>query len=56
MKHVAGFLVVAIVALAVLVSAGPTLIALAHAAVPLIAAVGVVIGVLRIIWHFTSRY
>lgn len=49
-------LVAAIVLLAVLVSAGPTLVALAYAAVPLVIAVGVVAGLLRIVWLVTERY
>lgn len=56
MNHFTGFLVVAIVTLAVLVSAGPTLVGLAHAAVPLVIAIGSVAGLLRLIWHFTNRY
>lgn len=48
-------LVAAIVLLAVLVSAGPTLIALLHAAVPLVIAVGVVVVVVRVVWAFTNR-
>lgn len=49
-------LVVAIVALSALVSAGPTIVALANALAPLVLAVGLVIAVLRIVWHFTKRY
>ena len=49
-------LVVAIVVLSVLVSAGPTLVALAHATVLLILAIGGVAALLRLIWLFTSRY
>ena len=47
-------LIVAIVALAVLVSAGPTLVALMHQLAPLVLAVGLVVGVLRLIWYWTS--
>jgi hypothetical protein len=49
------YLVVAIVALSVLVMAGPTLVALAHAAVPLVVAVGIVGGVLRLIFFHTRH-
>lgn len=49
-------LVVSMVALCVLVSAGPTLVRLAHAAVPLVVALGVVTLVLRLAWYFTNRY
>lgn len=51
-----GPLVAAIVLLAVLVSAGPTLIALAQAAVPLVIAIGVVVVVVRVVWAFTNRF
>lgn len=50
------FLVVAIVVLAVLTSAGPTLVALLHAAVPLVIAGGVVAAVLRLIFFHTRRW
>jgi hypothetical protein len=50
------FLVIAIVGLAVLTAAGPTLVALAHAAVPLVIAVGVVVLALRAVWFFTNRW
>lgn len=42
--------------IALLAAVGPTLIALLHAAVPLVIAVGVVVAVLRLVWHFTSLY
>jgi hypothetical protein len=50
------FLVIAIVGLAVLVSAGPTLVALLQAAVPLVVAVGALGIILRLVWHYTNRY
>lgn len=50
------FLVIAIVGLAALTAAGPTLVALAHAAVPLIIAGGVVILLVRAVWYFTNRW
>ncbi len=50
-----GLLVAAVVVLSVLVSAGPTLVALARAAVPLIVALGVVAVVVRVVWWFTNR-
>ncbi len=49
-------LVAAIVVLSLLVSAGPTLVALVEAAVPLVLVVGVVAAVLRIVWLVTERY
>ncbi len=48
------FLIAAMVALAVLVSAGPTLVALSHQLVPLVLAIGLVVAVLRLIWYWTS--
>lgn len=50
------FLVASIVALSILVSAGPTLVALARAITPLVIAVGSVAIAARIVWYFTSRY
>lgn len=49
------YLVVAIVSLSVLVSAGPTLIALAHAALPLVIAGGLVAAILRLVFFHTRR-
>jgi hypothetical protein len=49
-------LVAALMLLLLLVSAGPTLIGLLHAATPLVIAVGVVVVVLRLVWHFTNRF
>lgn len=56
MTRLVVFLIVCVVALSMLVSAGPTLIGLTHAAVPVVIAVGSVVIALRIVWHFTSRY
>jgi hypothetical protein len=51
------FLLVASVALmSVLVSAGPTLVALANAAVPLVIAIGIVVGVLRLVFLHTRKW
>jgi hypothetical protein len=47
---------IAIVLLAALTAAGPTIVALAHAAVPLVIAVGAVAVVLRVAWYFTQRW
>ncbi|MDO8213475.1 hypothetical protein [Conexibacter sp. CPCC 206217] len=49
------FLVAAIVTLSVLVSAGPPLVAILDAAVPLVVAVGLVGAIVRLVWHYTSR-
>jgi hypothetical protein len=48
-------LIIAIVALSILVSAGPTLIALAGAAVPLVIAVGIMAAVLRLVFFHTHH-
>jgi len=54
MNKAISFLITAIVALAVLVSAGPTLVGLAHSLAPLVLAVGLVVAVLRLVWYWTS--
>ncbi len=56
MNKTTWLLVVGIVALAVLVSAGPTLVALAHAAVPLVIALGVVAVIVRLVFFHTRRW
>ena len=56
MTRVGVCLVASIVALAVLVSAGPTIVSLVHAVVPLLLAVGALVVVLRLVWYFTNRY
>jgi hypothetical protein len=40
----------------VLVSAGPTLVALAHAAVPVVIAVGIVAVIVRLVFFHTRRW
>jgi hypothetical protein len=50
------FLVIAIVGLAALIAAGPTLVALAHAAVPLVVAGGVMLLIMRAAWYLTNRW
>jgi hypothetical protein len=49
-------LLVAVVVWAVLVSAGPTLIELIHAAVPLVIVAGVVAAVLRLVVFHTRKW
>lgn len=49
------YLIVAIVTLSILVSAGPTLIALVNTAVPLVVAVGIVAVVLRLVFFHTRH-
>lgn len=41
--------------LAGLLAAGPTIVALASALAPLLLAVGLVVAVLRLVWHYTNR-
>jgi hypothetical protein len=50
------WLIVAVVALSVLESAGPTLIGLTHALVPLVIAVGALVIVARLVWFFTTHH
>lgn len=50
------YLIVGLVVLSVLVSAGPTLVALAHALVPLVIVVGVLAVVLRLVFFHTRRW
>ncbi len=50
------YLIAVIVALCLLVSAGPTLIALAHAAVPLVAVAGGVAVIVRLVFFHTRRW
>lgn len=50
------FLIVAIVTLSVLVSAGPTLVAVMNAAIPLIAVGGVVAVILRLVFFHTRKW
>lgn len=55
MSKPTAFLIAAFVTLSLLVSAGPTLVALAHAAVPLIAAVGIVAIAVRLVFFHTRH-
>jgi hypothetical protein len=48
-------LIVAIVTLCLLVSAGPTLVALMNSAVPVIAVAGIVAAVLRLVFFHTRH-
>jgi hypothetical protein len=50
------FMLAVVVTLAVLVSAGPTLVAVMHAAIPLIAVGGVVAVILRLVFFHTRRW
>jgi hypothetical protein len=49
-------LIAAIVVLSMLASATPALLRLANAAIPLVLVVGVVVVVIRLVWHVTGRY
>jgi hypothetical protein len=49
-------LVVAIVVLSLLVSAGPTIVAILNAAVPLVIVGGLVAAVLRVVFFHTRRW
>jgi hypothetical protein len=50
------FMLAVVVTLAILVSAGPTLVAVMHAAIPLIAVGGVVAVILRLVFFHTRRW
>jgi hypothetical protein len=56
MNRTIGLLVAVIVLLAVLVSAGSTIVALAHAAVPLVLAIGALAVLTRVAWWLTGRW
>jgi hypothetical protein len=49
-------LLLGVVLVAMLTSAGPTLVGLARVAVPVVVAVGVVVVAVRLVWYFTQRY
>lgn len=54
-SYPATLVVVATIFLCALISAEPTIVALAHALGPLVLAIGLTIGVLRLVWHYTDR-
>jgi len=59
MSHSAGpgrFLLLMVFCLAVVLMIGPALVALMHALVPLVIAVGLVAVLLRLVWFFTTRF
>ncbi len=49
-------LLVLVVGLVVLVAAGPTLVCLVQAALPLVVALGVVVALLRVVWFLTRSW
>jgi hypothetical protein len=51
-----GTLMLLMAGLVALVAAGPTLVALVHALVPLVLVVGVVVACLRALFLFTNRW
>lgn len=53
MERFLEYLFIGLVAITV---AGPMFVFVAHAAVPLVLAVGFVVVMLRLVWHFTRRY
>lgn len=50
------WMVVAIFTLSALTSAGPVVVGLVHAVVPLVIAVGCMAIAWRLVWYFTNRY
>lgn len=56
MNKPTAYLIVAIVGLSALVSAGPTLVALLHAAVPLVIVITIAAVLLRLVWSHTHRW
>jgi predicted membrane channel-forming protein YqfA (hemolysin III family) len=53
MNRMTSALIWLVVGLTVLVAAAPILLRLAHALVPLVLVVGVVVGTLRAVWFYT---
>lgn len=56
MNKTVALLVAIVVTLAVIVSAGPTIVAMAHAAVPLVLVIGLVAILMRLAWWLTGRW
>jgi hypothetical protein len=56
MKSPTNYLIAAIVALCLLVSAGPTLVAVMNTAIPLIVVIGVVAVILRLVFFHTRKW
>lgn len=56
MRRSTRLLLASTVVLALVMSAGPTLVHLAQAAVPLVIALGAVAVVVRLVWYLTNRY
>jgi len=56
MNKLNSMVVMVIIGLVVLAAAGPTLIRLVHAAVPLVVVGGIVACVVRAVWFYTRRW
>lgn len=56
MRHASKYLLPALVAWAVLMSVGPTLVALLEVAVPLVVVVGIVVAIVRLVFFHTRRW
>jgi hypothetical protein len=56
MTKLTNWLVGSIVMITFLIAAGPTLVALAHALVPLVIAVGIVAAALRLVYYLTRTW
>lgn len=56
MNRLAASGILAIVGLSVLDATAPALVQVARAASPLVVVIGVVVGLLRVVWHFTNHY
>ncbi len=49
-------LAIALMILLLLIEAGPTVVALAHALVPLVLVTGAVVATVRLVWFYTNRW
>lgn len=56
MARVFFILILVVAALSALVSAGPTIVSIADALVPVVLVIGGLAIAGRIVWHYTSRY
>lgn len=56
MIRLVAVVVLVVAGLAELTSAGPAIVATAHALVPLVVAIGVVAIVARLVWYWTNRW
>lgn len=53
MRNLVNFLVLGVIGLVVLAAAGPAISHLISAAVPLVLVVGIVVAVLKLVFHYT---